>query len=454
MFEIVTMVTASAVPHSQDQWNRDTKFWPPTSTSVHGGSQGTSDRTQVTMPGVRHSSSSANTMKLPRSSVARSHSSPKSTRPGVAEDALRAEAKLRAVARAEARADARAVEARAHIGRQAKGASLVATGPQPFLGNGSQGTHEQGFSFNPGRRQPSASAKAAGHVHETAQTKASDHQSSHYVALDAGAVSESAGVPSPLSTNSVFFPEPSKSDRVRRRVSECKLSECSPMARSPASCKSTGSAAEYNRPEQTIIIFDWDDTLCPSTNCLREIGMSPDLPPPREVAVALQKHATAVSALLREAQDRSAYVVIVTNAEKGWVERSCKSWMPQVLPALEDCDVISARSQWEPRGVRSPTGWKAQAFNEAISRFYSRYRQQSWKNVVSVGDARYEHDALQRVMGSVEGTKCRFKTVKFLERPNIVQLTLQIRFLKQGLNDIVEENSDLDLHFSPDLLPH
>merc|ERR1719428_1496716 len=31
-----------------------------------------------------------------------------------------------------------------------------------------------------------------------------------------------------------------------------------------ASLESTGSQAEYFKPEQTIILFDWDDTLCPS----------------------------------------------------------------------------------------------------------------------------------------------------------------------------------------------
>lgn len=32
---------------------------------------------------------------------------------------------------------------------------------------------------------------------------------------------------------------------------------------------STGSQAEYFKPDQTIILFDWDDTLCPS-NWIRE----------------------------------------------------------------------------------------------------------------------------------------------------------------------------------------
>ena len=33
---------------------------------------------------------------------------------------------------------------------------------------------------------------------------------------------------------------------------------------SSESAASTGSQANFARPEETLIIFDWDDTLCPS----------------------------------------------------------------------------------------------------------------------------------------------------------------------------------------------
>ena len=77
----------------------------------------------------------------------------------------------------------------------------------------------------------------------------------------------------------------------------------------------------------------------------------------------------------RKAQSLADRVVIITNADDGWVETSCGAWMPALLPALDDCEVISARSSFEPLGVTSPAGWKERAFSDAINRFYSRYRQ-------------------------------------------------------------------------------
>ena len=71
---------------------------------------------------------------------------------------------------------------------------------------------------------------------------------------------------------------------------------------SPSSCKSADSAVDYHQPDQTIIILDWDDTLCPSTTCVWEQGLEPCGPEPTgEVAFALRKHSVAALALLREA---------------------------------------------------------------------------------------------------------------------------------------------------------
>jgi hypothetical protein len=160
----------------------------------------------------------------------------------------------------------------------------------------------------------------------------------------------------------------------------------------PLSCKSTkstGSTSEYHEPNQTIIILDWDDTMCPSTACMRYHGLSVlGDPPDGEVAAALQALTVEVQALLEQASLLAEKVIVVTNAEEGWVDLSCKAWLPNLAASLEKAEVASARSMWEPRGITSPAGWKARAFEDAIDRFYSRYQNQSWKNIISIGDGR------------------------------------------------------------------
>jgi hypothetical protein len=222
----------------------------------------------------------------------------------------------------------------------------------------------------------------------------------------------------------------------------------------PLSCKSSDSAFEYAQPNQTIIILDWDDTICPSTTCMRTHGLSVlGAPPDGELAEALEALTREAQALVEKACELAEKVVVVTNAEEGWVDLSCKAWMPGIKDTISSCEVCSARSTWEPRGIASPAGWKARAFEDAIDKFYSQYPNQSWKNIVSIGDAPHEREALSRVVRwAPSGKKCRSKSVKFVLRPSIQQLTRELQMLRDSLKEIVEHNDDLDLHFSAESL--
>lgn len=223
----------------------------------------------------------------------------------------------------------------------------------------------------------------------------------------------------------------------------------------PLSCKSSDSAAEYYQPDQTIIIFDWDDTLCPSTTCMRHHGLNVLGPPPEgELRECLQVVAQEVKLLIERACELASKVVIVTNAEEGWVDLSCKAWLPSLQETISRCEVASARSTWEPQGVASPAGWKSRTFEDQIDRFYSRYPNQSWKNILSVGDAPHEREALSRVVRwAPQGRgRCRSKSVKFVLRPSVQQLTRELQMLRESLREIVLHDDDLDLHFSAESL--
>lgn len=224
----------------------------------------------------------------------------------------------------------------------------------------------------------------------------------------------------------------------------------------PLSCKSTGSAAEYHQPNQTIIIFDWDDTLCPSTTCMRHHGLSVvGERPSGQLLASLQDLTQQARELLEAALELAAEVVVVTNAEEGWIELSCKQWLPGLEEVLSSCQITSARSTWEPQGVASPAGWKAREFNDVIDRFYSQYPSQSWKNIISIGDAPHEREALSRVSKLAPqqvGARCRSKSVKFVLRPTIEQLRREMQMLRSSLRDIVWHDDDLDLHFSAESL--
>jgi len=204
------------------------------------------------------------------------------------------------------------------------------------------------------------------------------------------------------------------------------------------------SDVTFHRPEQTLIIFDWDDTLCPSSACMASEHTDEDL------AYFLHELSREAVALLQKAKELAEKVVIVTNAGEGWVESCAAAWMPDLEPTLNDVEIASARARWEPSGVTSPTGWKAREFHNVIDRFYSRYENQSWKNILAVGDAPYEHEALMRVVEMAP--HCRSKSVRFMITPSIDQLTFQIRALRETLEKVVTHDGDLDIQIPVDVL--
>eukprot|EP00928_Gymnodinium_smaydae_P079008 TRINITY_DN63038_c0_g1_i1.p1 TRINITY_DN63038_c0_g1~~TRINITY_DN63038_c0_g1_i1.p1 ORF type:complete len:394 (+),score=52.80 TRINITY_DN63038_c0_g1_i1:91-1182(+) len=270
---------------------------------------------------------------------------------------------------------------------------------------------------------------------------------------------------------------------------------------------STGSQAEYFKPEQTILLFDWDDTLCPS-NWIRENrpALSFFKPAPMEDRFQrpLQELSTHVEAVLKLAL-KLGKVIIVTNAMEPWVETSAKNFMPSVCHLVSQIPVIYARSIYElhafdpaqggrgrgagsaalpqrnstgsagaGRGAQAlpgmysangqnklsnwnsrlqaqndemaPRRWKELVFDQEITGFYSRYAHQSWKNIISIGDSIFERDAVRRVVLRRPTKKaCRTKTAKLLDEPTIEELIAQVRVIHDALGMMVQYDGNLDI---------
>jgi hypothetical protein len=194
-------------------------------------------------------------------------------------------------------------------------------------------------------------------------------------------------------------------------------------------------------------------------------------------------------------------VVIVTNAQSPWVETSCKNYMPGALPLIRAIPIVYAQAVHDETGYGdadevvqaeagpgmynqarrrpastnsaqtespanaasswgasfetgtftveelAPQRWKEAAFLEQMKKFYGRYEGQSWKNVISVGDACFERDALRVVMGMrpTKSKQCRTKTVKLLDEPTIEELIKQVKVVLDGIVHIAKYDGNLDI---------
>jgi len=225
---------------------------------------------------------------------------------------------------------------------------------------------------------------------------------------------------------------------------------------------SSGSQRQYADPDQTIIIYDWDDTLCPSS-CLKRFSqfdrkgrLAARLDGPTRSELGML--ADQVAPLLRFSMAMGK-VVIVTNARRPWVDISCSNFLPALKSTLKNIPVIYAlelvkdaqlqQLEKEDSG-KLLTETKARAMKAAVTEFYSRYPRQSWKNVVSIGDALFEHAAIRQVVGErpMQTRKCRTKTVKLLEGPSIAGLVVQLSIVESWLAKIVQVDGDVDIDMS------
>lgn len=206
--------------------------------------------------------------------------------------------------------------------------------------------------------------------------------------------------------------------------------------------------------ELTMIIFDWDDTLLPSS-WLSVKGLRLDYPAqlPQDVLDELETHQESVCAVLIKAI-QCGTVVIITNAETGWVELSAQRFMPRVAPLLASICVFSARSTFEPMYPNDPLQWKVAAFKQLVGHTQPiticDSEEQLQRSVISFGDSVHERDAVRKV---TENLGCTFtKSVKFVERPNLEQLRREVDLVRNCLDYICGCKSDLDLMLTIQLL--
>lgn len=202
-----------------------------------------------------------------------------------------------------------------------------------------------------------------------------------------------------------------------------------------------------SHPEaEALLIFDWDDTLFP-TSWIQEQGLLLDgAIITTEQKAELDKVSEHVRSTMQLAETLGK-VVIVTNAEQGWIEMSCTKFTPSLVSLLKTVDMVSARTTFESCSSE-PSEWKRMAFAHEVDLFYGPARAGQRRNVLSVGDSLHELHALLSVTRCTP--QCTGKSIKLLNAPNIEQLIEQHETLAVSLRDVIEHESDMDFEIGPE----
>jgi len=220
----------------------------------------------------------------------------------------------------------------------------------------------------------------------------------------------------------------------------------SPPRETPSAPCEAPSSDEFD-PEETFFIFDWDDTVLPSTWVQRQ-GLRLDAGsfPTAEQKQILAEAAVVAARTFRAARQHGT-VILVTNAERGWIELSCQKFLPTLAPMLESMKLVSARTTYESKATcRSPLEWKLRAFEAEIALFYGPEvvsDPSKRKNVLSLGDSLHEREAMQRATAAAPN--CCSKSLKFVERPDVSQICKQHQLIADSFERIVHHQGDLDV---------
>jgi len=211
---------------------------------------------------------------------------------------------------------------------------------------------------------------------------------------------------------------------------------------------------EKNTPkfEDTAIIFDYDDTLLPSS-WLAKQGLRLDSKVPQEIVGQLSLLEQTVINIITHALQRGE-VLIITNAESGWVELSARKFLPSAVPLLEKCKIVSARSIYQDLFPDQPDAWKIEAFRDELTAFYDNQMDMdeeiecksfapSFRHVISFGDSLHERTALQLATSAIENSYA--KSVKFVEHATLEQLKRQLEIMIESFEYIHTFDGDLDL---------
>jgi len=183
------------------------------------------------------------------------------------------------------------------------------------------------------------------------------------------------------------------------------------------------------------------------------------------------------------------HVVLVTLARNGWVDRSCQQFYKRLgallnsfrIPIVYAQDKVREHHMSDLRArCKSDEEFyglvKGRAISAEIEKCYSQYEGQTWKNVLSIGDSRFERYGLlaastaymqgrrmsafdaepqspdqrgvwEKVGGNDSIVRLRVKCCKLLDRPDMRELAVELKMVSRWLPSMIalDEGFDLDI---------
>lgn len=189
---------------------------------------------------------------------------------------------------------------------------------------------------------------------------------------------------------------------------------------------------------KTLIILDWDDTLFPTSWVVQNGLNLADVSVQNKFIVYFARLDMLLHKILNNLISKIGKVIIVTNAKEKWIDISTMI-LPNTKKLIKDnIKVISARDIYSKKIPGNMHLWKKIVFRKIVDTYY--YNAQ---NIISVGDAEYEFNAL---IDLYDPKKPRLiKSVRFVQLPSFDKLIKELEVLDNCIDDINNSKTNIDL---------
>jgi len=186
-----------------------------------------------------------------------------------------------------------------------------------------------------------------------------------------------------------------------------------------------------------LFLFDWDDTLFPST-FLNKNGYYKNDKIPVNVNSKIKLLENIILDIFMNIISFSE-LVIITNSDKRWVTISCKLFMPNLHRFIEkNVHRVSAKNIYNIKYPGEPILWKAKIMKCILKKFYGVHKN---KYVISVGDSVVENTAIKTVSKLLNINT--ITVIKFITEPTINQLRSQLIQFKGDIDNICNKTNNI-----------
>jgi hypothetical protein len=177
--------------------------------------------------------------------------------------------------------------------------------------------------------------------------------------------------------------------------------------------------------KNTLLLLDWDDTLFPTSWVMKN---NINLINCQEREQLVDHFQTFDRTLYSFLSNMKTYgkVIIVTNAMTDWVKIS-SIVIPKTYNILKNMEIISARGLYS-KISQEPMLWKKLTFQSIINKEFKHKR---IMNIISIGDAEYEHEALVSLSKSYFNQIKYLKSFRLVKEPNYDFIIDQLNVLSE-----------------------